>query len=151
MTPTPGLPEQAQRFQQTTKAFVIAAYVQQLSEEIATLTLAKAADYKSQWERYKQQRDERPAATNIVEPVPVLKEVIVYDADGWPNRAPGKEEVCPRFQYVPPVTQGPNPILGGGGVARDPRYAAVNSKVGDIVDNGDGAFWYRVPAPAKGA
>ncbi len=52
--------------------------------QVAQRNAAKIADFEVQWERYVQQRDARPDATNILAPDPAFAEAVFFDPYGNP-------------------------------------------------------------------
>lgn len=135
----------ANAYQQTTTAWAQARAKIAMEDAADQHNANLVTDYQSQWARYKQDRDNQPAATNFFPPYPATAQSVDVMINGWPETVDSTALVCSPNVYQPPKfiadTHGMAFAGSTQGVNLD-IFAGVN--LGGIVTRPDTTKWVRI-------
>lgn len=129
--------------QQTTPEWSQARALIYMQDAADQRNATKVLEYIDQWARYRQDRDNQPAATNLPVPQPATAQVVDVMANGWPETVDGTTLVCTPNVYQPPkIIADTHGLAFAGGST----VAAVDPFVGPLgtqVHKSDGTGWMR--------
>jgi hypothetical protein len=101
-------------FDRTTPEWVNANTMVTYTGQAQTVNLSRTHDYNAQFDAYVQQKNDRPDATNIVEPGVPRAQAVTLDPDGTPIIVETSRPVCAKRVYTPLSPLRDNHGMGGG-------------------------------------
>ncbi len=127
----------------TTLLWVQANTRRQLEDATEQANKNRAADYDTQWEQFKKNRDAQPAVL-FIEPMPANEQHVIVGPSGWPEAVDtGQFVTLPRLYVAPKLT--PNVSIFG---ARAGAPVAPDPFVGQALYARqfamDGSTWLRI-------
>ncbi len=127
----------------TTLLWVQANTRRQLEDATEQANKNRAADYDTQWEQFKKNRDAQPAVL-FIEPMPANEQHVIVGPSGWPEAVDtGQFVTLPRLYVAPKLTPKVS-IFGNASAAAPAVDPFANQPLYTHKSAADGSVWLRI-------